>query len=155
MMIYLTAIFRVVGSWTLFQEIQTQVKPSLYQIFSEGRTEYVRQRVQRLNNLSRASLVVYMLLDAQLTGISICIVKSGGQMKPFQKFVYVEAIVLLCIYQIYLSLVATWMIRKLGLSKGVKWLLIVMVWLLATTYVLTEIDGILNDHSYLFSTTIH
>ena len=40
---------------------------------------------------------------------------------------------------------ATWLIRKLGLSRGVKRLLIATVWLLATTYILTEIGGSLND----------
>ena len=45
MMIYLTAIFRVVGSWTIFEEIQTQVKPSLQQIFSDGRNDFIRRRV--------------------------------------------------------------------------------------------------------------
>ena len=56
-----------------------------------------------------------------------------------------EAIVLLCLYQVYLSIMATWLIRKLGLSRGVKGLLIATVWLLATTYILTEIGGSLND----------
>lgn len=77
MMIYLTAIFRVVGSWTIFEDIQTQAKPSLQQIFSDGRNDFIRRRVQRLNNLSRASLAVYLLLDAQLIGICISIENSG------------------------------------------------------------------------------
>ena len=46
---------------------------------------------------------------------------------------------MLCLYQVYLSIMATWLLRKLGLSRGVKGLLIATVWLLATTYILTEI----------------
>lgn len=76
MTIYLTAIFRVVGTWTLFQEIKIQSNPSLLEIFSEGRTEFVRKRVSRLNNWSMASLAAYMLLDAQYIGIQIAIANS-------------------------------------------------------------------------------
>ena len=89
--------------------------------------------------------MVYVLLDAQLIGVSISIENSGGNILPILKWVYVEAIVLLCLYQVYLSIMATWLIRKLGLSRGVKGLLIATVWLLATTYILTEIGGSLND----------
>jgi len=35
---------------------------------------------------------------------------------------------------------ATWLIRKLGISRFVKGLLILTVWLLATTFIPTEID---------------
>jgi len=77
-MVYLTAIFRVVGSWTIFEEVQTQVKPSLQQILSDGRNDFIRRRVQRLNKISTASLVVYLLLDAQLILVYIRVGNSGG-----------------------------------------------------------------------------
>ena len=48
---------------------------------------------------------------------------------------------------------ATWMISRLGLSRGVKWLLIGISWSITATYIITESTTYLRDK--LFSSPIH
>ena len=106
----------------------------------------MRKSVIKLNNLSRVSLIVYIVLDAQLLGVEIYFTRASitGSVSPFAFWVFLEANVSLCLFQIYLSLMATLLIWKLGLAPTFKWSLIMTVWLLAATFIVTEWLGVIT-----------
>ena len=80
------------------------------------------------------------MLDAQLIGIEIYLTHASikGNVPKFAFWVFLEANIILCLYQLYLSVMATLLIQKLGLGPTFKWPLIVTVWLLTTTYIVIE-----------------
>lgn len=53
MLIYLTLVFRVIGSWTLFSLIRMQDQPkTMRDIVAQSQDEHVLQQAKKLNKLS-------------------------------------------------------------------------------------------------------
>ena len=85
-------------------------------------------------------MLVYSLLDAQWIGIEIHLTNLvNGQATKFATFVLFEANILICFFQVYLSVMATLMISKLGIGPNFKRTLIITVWLLSTTFIVAEL----------------
>lgn len=100
MLIYLTLVFRVIGSWTLFSQIEMS-----YDMKNMQLNEHVQvvAEVSSLNKLGRNFLTVYCLLYGQLIiirgfWVSYLLNESSKSEPNYFKWLIVEAAVLLFIY---------------------------------------------------------